>query len=87
MHKNPNFVLKYSFSCAAFFGSRDSIVLFTSSIETGVKGNVLAKQLLDLIKFMLRMVLSIIPEIVFSSRERVCVEKLCCLAYLKLGFL
>ena len=79
MHKNPNFVLKYSFSCAAFFGSRDSIALFTSSIETGVKENVLAKQLfLDLIRFMLgrSLYLPIIPEIVFSSRQRVCVEKL-----------
>ena len=48
MQKNPNFVLKYwyeSFSCAAFFASRDLIGLLTSSVETGVKENVLAKQL------------------------------------------
>ena len=43
------------------------------------KRKLLAKQLfLDLIRFMLgwSLYLSIIPEIVFSSRERVCVEKL-----------
>ena len=82
MQKNPNFVLKYwyeSFSCAAFFASRDSIALLTSSVETGVKEKVLAKQLfLYLIRFILgwSLYLSIIPEIVLSSREHVCVEKL-----------
>ena len=68
-----------SCSCAAFFGSRDSIDLFTSSVETGVKENVLAKQLfLDLIRFMLGCSLyrSIIPEVVSSSKGRVWVEKL-----------
>ena len=68
-----------SFSCATFFGSRDSIAFFTSSAETGVKKKVLAKQLfLDLIRFMLgwSVHLSIIPEIVFPSTERVYVKTL-----------
>ena len=58
----------------AFFGSGDFTDLFISSIETGVKENVLAKQLfLDLIIFMLgwSLYFPIIPEIVSSSRERV----------------
>ena len=82
MQKNPNFVLKYwyeSFSCAPFFASRDSITLLTSSVETGVKENVLPKQLfLYLLRFILgwSLYLSIIPEIVLSSSERVCEEKL-----------
>ena len=43
MQKNPN--------RAAFFRSRYSIDLFIFTIEIGVKGNVLAKQLfLDLIR-------------------------------------
>ena len=55
MQKNPNFLLKIlvrrSLSRVAFFRSRDSIDLFIFTIEIGVKGNVLAKQLfLDLIR-------------------------------------
>ena len=48
----------------------------------------LAKQLfLDLIRFMLErsLYLSLIPEIVFSSRERIWVEKLCSFGIFKIG--
>ena len=67
------------FSCAAHFGSTDLIDLFTSSIETHVKEDVLAKQLfLDLFRFLLgwSLYLTIISEIVSSSRQCVWVGKL-----------
>ena len=80
MQKSPNFLLKYwhKYLFLLQLSLGQELVLFTSSIETGVKENVLAQQLfLDLIRFMLgwSLYLSIILEIVFSSRERVCLEK------------
>ena len=53
-------------------------ISFSCATETGMKENKLAKQLyLDLIRFMVgwSLYLSIIPEIVFSSKERIWIEK------------
>ena len=61
------------------FRSRYLSDIFTSSVETDVKKNVLAKHLfLGLVRFMpgWSLHLSIIPEIVSSSKEIVWVEKL-----------
>ena len=59
-------------------GQKILLPFFTSSVETGVKENVLAEQLfLVLIRFMLgsSFYLSFILEIVFPLREHVCVGK------------
>ena len=75
---------KKSEFCFKIFGTSFSYAAF----QTGFKKNVLVMQLfLDLIRFMFRwsLYLTIIPEIVFSSRERVWVEKLCLFGIFKIG--
>ena len=82
MQKNPIFILKYWYQYLFLvqLSLGEKIRLHFSLLQLRiVKENVLVKQLfLDLIRFMIgwSLYISIIPEIVFSSREHVCVNKL-----------
>ena len=82
MQKNPIFILKYWYQYLFLvqLSLGEKIRMHFSLLQLRiVKENVLVKQLfLDLIRFMIgwSLYISIIPEIVFSSREHVCVNKL-----------
>ena len=82
MQKSPIFILKYWYQYLFLvqLSLGEKIRLHFSLLQLRiVKENVLVKQLfLDLIRFMIgwSLYISIIPEIVFSSREHVCLNKL-----------